>query len=384
MNWVKGISSLLTTLDNFINFSYFDAIDAIKNDGIAILEAPEFQLSPLSGLDQYGPRGCHPLHYAIESRSQLAINWILSQSPPINSITEFEGWNPAHCAVIQENSETLLKLIELRVNLNFLDGKQLTPLAYAKSDLEFDNWRDQMLLNSPINWEIPLGTFRQTYLHFFAKDSTLQLLNYVIAVRLVAINLADRTGTTPLMLAAESGQIEAARTLILKDAKYDQVDEMGRMAIHRAAAAGQSISCKLLLFHPDVIKVDEIDDEFYTEIDDESIDCLKSRALLLIQDLNGLTPLMAAILNGHPETVRVLCSYPGHLNLGHPETGDTALHYAVQMNSPEMVSILLDASANPDPKNVAGLKPFDLASSNSSSEDPLKREIFLILADASL
>ena len=154
-----------------------------------------------------------------------------------------------------------------------------------------------MIKNYPLNFKIPLGPHKRTYLHFFALDSTLKLLNYVAKAYPLAINIPDKTGTTPLMLAAESGQLEATSVLLLKDAKYDLVDELGRMAIHRAAAAGQTDSCKLLLFDPDLIQTtDGVDEEFFTEIEGETIDRLKSRALLCIQDYNGMTPLMLAAL----------------------------------------------------------------------------------------
>ena len=369
MNLARAISSFLSTWDNWMNFTYFDAIDLIQShEASDSCDIQEFHLSPFTGLDQYGPRGCQPLHYAIQSKSQRAINWILSQGPPLNSLTEIKGWNSAHCAVIENDSKTLGKLIELGVDLNSLDWVSLTPLAYAENDLEFENWSDQLGFHS-INFEIPLGHHKRSYLHYFSKDSTLKLLNYAIEANPLAINKPDESGTTSLMFAAEFGQVEALRLLISKGAILDQIDEMGRMAIHRAAAAGQLSACKCLLLQNEVIN-----EEFYIEIRYEN------DSHLSIHDLSGMTPLMLAIINGHVDTVRFLCTFSEHLNLAHTRTGDTALHFAVRKSSPEMVSILLDAYADPDPKNAEGKKPFDLIASNFS-EDSLESEIFTLLAE---
>lgn len=370
MNWFKELSGLLTTLDNLINFSYFNAIDLIASHRE---ERIEFQLGPFTGLDQYCDSGCQPLHYAIQSKSRQAIDWILSQSPPINGITRTEGWNPAHCAVIENDSETFWKLVQRGVDLNLVDWKAMTPLAYAKSDLEIENWAHL----SNIDFEYLFGPLQRTYLHLFAKESTLKLLHFVIDSCPHTLNFPDKTGTTPLMLAAESGEVEATQMLLLKDAKYHLADEKGRLAIHRAAAVGQSDACKILLFHPDYIQKEE----YLTENENQTIDSLNSLSLLLVSDIFGFTPLMTAVLNGHTDTVRALCEFPGHYDVTHPITGDTALHYAVQNNYVEMVKIILDVFADPDPKNKAGWRPKDLLGLNFM-DVPVKHDIFLLLAGA--
>lgn len=370
MYWLNEASKFLTALDKFIGFTYFDAINSILSGS----QEREFDLSPFTSLDQYESSGFQPLHYAIKSKSQDAVDWILSQSPPINSETAIEGWNPAHCAVIQNDSETLMKLMERGVNLNSLDQKKMTPLAYAFSDLEFEKWTNAL----DLDFNLPLGPFKRNYLHFFAKDDTINLLNWAIEAYPPAIDSSDIDGTTPLMLAAESGQVKATQSLLLKSSFYDQVDAKGRTAIHRAAAVGQCVTCKLLLFEP-ILNADDDDDEVvFVEIDatESQEDRHKSIALLFVQDSDGFSPLMSAVIKGHVETVRFLCTFPDHFNLSHPETDDTALHYAVQSNSPQLVSILLNASANPDQRNKAGKTPLDLI---FDTEDPSGMEISILL-----
>lgn len=357
------ISRFLNILDNLANLTYFDAIDMIKSENdIQMFKSGQIYLSPFTCIDQYNREGYQPLHYAIQSRNLLACEWILSESDvKINAITEMEQWNSAHLAVRNGFKDLLTRLIELGVDLDALDAEKLTPLTYAESDLEAQRWIQLTNLNFKTT---TLGPLDRTYFHFFAQDSTPILLDHVINSAIGLIDKPDSTGTTALMLAAENGQTGALKKLIDVGARVDVTDAEGRTALNRAASAGQTLSCQLLLRQAN--EEEEVDD-FVVDIDDEEelARRLKAQALLFISDNNGLTPLMSAVLNGHIETVRLLSKIPSkHLDIPNERLstsdGNTALHYAVLADSPEMVSILLEAGAFADSVNRDGKSPLDL------------------------
>ena len=158
-----------------------------------------------------------------------------------------------------------------------------------------------------------------------------------------------------------------------------------------AAESGHSKVCQLLINNSDSILVDQtIDADDFTEYFDSSVESDNAQVqvqeqeqeqeLLSIQDNKDLTPLMLAVLYGHTETVRVLASKENskYLDLKQRQSGDTALHLAVSMNSAEIVSILLEAGAYPDPFNNSGKKPIDLSAKDSEIFDLLVESVVVV------
>lgn len=354
------ISNLLTILDNYVSFTYFDAIDMINSGtDVNLFKSNQILLSPFTCIDQYNREGQQPLHYAILGGNPVAWDWILSEPDvKINAITEIEEWNPAHLAVKAGSPDLLTRLIGLGVDMNALDARKLTPLAYTETDLESQKW----IQLTQLNFKIPLGPLDRNYFHYFSRDATLNLLNHSIQSAQELIDKPDKTGTTALMLAAEDGQEVSLQRLLQAGAQINVFDFEGRTALHRAAAAGQSRSCQLLLRFDDADNdyFDEQDDDFITDL----VDYSSSSSQQFISDKRGLTPLMSAVLNGHLETVKVLAKRNSkHLDLRNEiTTGDTALHYAVLIHSPQIVSVLLEAGAFADAVNKDGKKPLDLVS----------------------
>ena len=78
-------------------------------------------------------------------------------------------------------------------------------------------------------------------------------------------------------------------------------------------------------------------------------------ALLLLQrgadanlpDVEGNTPLMAAIISGNVEIVPLLLKAKSNVNLSN-KSGETPLIIAVKNRNPQLARLLLDAGADPD------------------------------------
>jgi ankyrin repeat protein len=62
-----------------------------------------------------------------------------------------------------------------------------------------------------------------------------------------AVETADETGLTSLMVAAKHGNVEMLRTLLEREARIDFMDFEGRTALHYAIAAGKLEALQLLL-----------------------------------------------------------------------------------------------------------------------------------------
>lgn len=76
-------------------------------------------------------------------------------------------------------------------------------------------------------------------------------------------------------------------------------------------------------------------------------------------DLDGRTPLMHAVLGGHPDgtMVEFLLEHGADPNIHDRLLGWTALHYAVRDQKAALVAILLMGGANADEEDVFGDTP---------------------------
>ncbi len=101
------------------------------------------------------------------------------------------------------------------------------------------------------------------------------------------IDAQDKQGTTALMAACTSGQLDTTASLLDNDAKLELQDTKdGYTALHRAAISGHEEVVQAILQQPAEIV----------------------RGCICIRDNRGMTPLMAACEHGHAGTVRRLLS----------------------------------------------------------------------------
>ena len=149
----------------------------------------------------------------------------------------------------------------------------------------------------------------------------------------VDINLQNKAGWTPLMVAIFSSSESAANFLIDAGAKLDVQDARGYGPLHWAAYRGfEKVTRRLLEsgIPPD----------------------LKSHA--------GLTPLLQAAAMGHVGVARALLERGAGVN--QPDNdGWTPLHKAVANGYADLVVLLLKAGADPDARHASGATPAGIA-----------------------
>lgn len=142
------------------------------------------------------------------------------------------------------------------------------------------------------------------------------------------VNAPDPWGTTPLVIAAREGQVEAVRALLKAGAEPDGRD--GGMTPLAAAA---------LRGHAPVVRV-----------------LLRAGARPDATGLNGLTPLVSALQQGHTETVRLLLQAGASTRVT-DRSGDSPLVMAINAGRSDLLDLLLTHGANPNQTDGSGLTP---------------------------
>jgi len=156
----------------------------------------------------------------------------------------------------------------------------------------------------------------------------------VVSVALLAIAPAavhaQADGSTPLMLAIDRGDVEAATRLVRAHAEVNAANEYGATALWIAAAGGHVPLVKLLL----------------------DAHANPNAALR-----SGETPLMTAIDHGNAEAAALLLARGADVNARESKGGQTALMWAVADRAPALVTLLLERGADARARSMRGFTP---------------------------
>lgn len=126
-----------------------------------------------------------------------------------------------------------------------------------------------------------------TPLHWACTESNnLVVLDHLLQHEPSAIDIKDKTGCTPLLIAAQHGQVETCAFLLQRGAHRQAQDSSRDTAMHWAAYKGSLMVLGLLSFH-----------------DDSSN---SSASGLCLPDMYGQTPLHLAALRGHSSVCRYI------------------------------------------------------------------------------
>ena len=161
--------------------------------------------------------------------------------------------------------------------------------------MKMQDWCGQILSNA----------IRMAPLHFADKNSAhgekrREAMQMLLAEWPEQANLADFKGQTPLMLAANEGDVELVHLLLEAGADVDAQDYIGRTALH-SAVTGRSAKCVELVLDraPQVssrVTHDEGNTALHTSVRMGQANCVKLIAdefpgLVLQANLGGKTPL---------------------------------------------------------------------------------------------
>ena len=180
------------------------------------------------------------------------------------------------------------------------------------------------------------------------------------------INAVDATGSTPLMLAVQTNNLEAARLLLQRGANPNLPNLQGQVPLHLACAndAVAPDMVALLLAHHAVVNA--ADQEGWTPLIylcRSGNPMPKASQLLSVptldalhRDVRGMTALMHAAVNDQIPLVELLCAQGDEIT---DKTGWTALHWAASVGSVKAIS-LLQPRTDGFPVSITGETPLHL------------------------
>jgi len=159
----------------------------------------------------------------------------------------------------------------------------------------------------------------------------------------IDVNIGANEGVTPLMYAAQEGNLYIIKKLLQAGADVNQIPNNKITALQSAIIAGKKEAAELLL---------------------------ESGAGLNTKDMYGNTPVLNAAQNNDPGMVALLINSGAAVN-GANQEGNTALHYATAFGNDSIVALLMNAGAQANEKDKQGFTPLMVATSenyNSTAE----------------
>ncbi|EQC31101.1 hypothetical protein SDRG_11286 [Saprolegnia diclina VS20] len=179
------------------------------------------------------------------------------------------------------------------------------------------------------------------------------------------VDARDYDGVTPLMRAAEAGDIRGIARLLEAGASIRAVDNKGYNALHRACAKNQVVTVEFLAHRP-ALTTASYEGMFPLHmaalLGHASIAVvLQSSASIDVRDGDGRTPLQLAVAAGHASLAACLLEGGADPN-ARDNFGRVAMHYATDSSHGlEMASLLRSCKANLNAGDARGDTPLHWA-----------------------
>jgi ankyrin repeat protein len=178
------------------------------------------------------------------------------------------------------------------------------------------------------------------------------------------IEQKDRQGFTPLMRAADRGEVNVVRSLLKSGAAVDGKQPGGLTALMLAARNGHLPVIKVLLAagaNPNVsvqtMEAGAVSPLIWAIMSDNQAvvqTLLKNGAEVNPRYEDGTTPLMHAVQFCGIQMVNTLLAAGANVNSRKSDNGYTALMIAAERDEPQFTRVLIDAGAEVNVKNKFG------------------------------
>ncbi len=356
------------------------------------LEFKNKEMSEL--LKKYGAKEEYeevPLISAVDNGDEDAVSRLLSKGADINARSNaMDCWGMTALMMAAKNgdSDTATILLEKGADVKAKDAKGRTALmaAMERDSVEVVN----MLIakGSDVNAEDMDGSTALYMAACHAHPETMEVLKaagahpptsllYAVALEDIEVsrklivdgadvNMKDKEGNTPLIVATRNGRLEIARMLLSKGADANAKDHRQQSPLTIAAQSGQDKIVELLLrkgvdinggdpnsFSPLMMAVT------YNKV--EAVKLLLAKgADVKMGRAGGWTPLMLAAQGRSIEIVGALIAQGADVNSSNQQ-GHTALSLASAYNKVDVVKLLIDKGADVNVKAEGGLTVLQMA-----------------------
>lgn len=258
--------------------------------------------------------------------------------------------------------------ISLGGAIAFVEPEEPLVTAAFKNDLK----AVEQLAFSALDVNVRDKATNMTALDHAAENGNLEIVRTLVLGGARA-NLTNEAGRTPLMYLRDKATEKLVRELLSAGAKVNARDQSGGTALMNAASLSNYVVVKELIENG--AKVDLKDDDGKTALmfaatnEDPRIAKLliDAGATVNAKDEAGKTALMMAAEEGDPQTVRLLISFNADIN-ERDEDGWSALMFAASTRDVESVEALLNAGADVTFKDKEGKTALALARQNDKED----------------
>ena len=280
------------------------------------------------------------LHRAAESGQKKMAEQLLTKGADVNAKNK-DGQTPLHLSVRQGHRDIAeLLLTNGSADVNAKNKWDRTPM-----DIAVDRGQRQIIELLSRHGARILTSEGVTALHEAAAVGDISLVKSLIS-KGAGVNAKDEDGRTPLHQACLYGHMDVAEFLIAGGADINATDDLwGARPLGLAAYEGHKGTVKLLLSKgTDVEHGNKWGNTALSEAAHRGNMAVARLLLASGVEVDGKnhydqTPLQRAVESGHEDMVELLLANGADINA--TRFGETALHRAMIMNKPEMVSFLL-------------------------------------------
>ena len=332
-------------------------------------------------IQQLDNNGWSPLHFAATYSSPEIIEYLLSLGMTVNMTSKIgqtplmcacykggrldnikrllelgadiqqlefnDGWSPLHFAATYSSPEIIEYLLSLGMTVNMTDKSGLTPLMCAcYKGGRLDNIKRLLELGADIQ-QLDLNA-GWSALHFAARDSSPEIIEYLLSLGMT-VNMTEKSGQTPLMCAClEGGRLDNIKRLLELGADIQQLEfNAGWSALHFAARDSS----------PEIIEY-----------------LLSLGMTVNMTDKSGQTPLMCACYKGgRLDNIKRLLELDADIQQLDLNDGWSALHFAAEDSSPEIIEYLLSLGMTVNMTDKSGRTPLMCACYKGGRLDNIKR-----------